>query len=138
MNARRLAYASFAIYQDVEPPEFWTEYFGMVPSTAGVKGQPRLTRSGQTSAFPRRQGIWSVSSKDAVTNDELTPHLRYLVARLGLPRADLRTQLERQGAHARFFCYWVNETGDRVPDVPDEIREMAGAMGVEIDIDEYR
>jgi hypothetical protein len=38
----------------------------------------------------------------------------------------------------RFFCYWSNETGDRVPDVPDDIRALMEAMGGTIEIDEYR
>ncbi|WP_244848148.1 DUF4279 domain-containing protein [Caballeronia sp. SL2Y3] len=133
-----MAYASFSIYQDVEPPEFWTGYFGLPPSTTGVKGQPRLTLSGGKSAFPWRQGYWSVSSKDVVSSDYLSPHLRYLVSLLGLPRGDLRAQIERQHAQVRFFCYWNNADGNRVPDVPPDIRRMADATGIEIDIDEYR
>ena len=138
MTTRQLAYASFCIYQDVELPEFWTKYFDVTPSTAGVKGQPRLTRSGQQSAFAWRQGIWSISSEEAVSSDELTPHFRYLVSRLALPRADFRALLERQNGHARFFCYWANYEGNRVPDVPADIRAIADSMGIEIDIDEYR
>jgi len=37
----------------------------------------------------------------------------------------------------RFFCYWYNESGDRVPDVPDDIRAMMEAMGGTVEIDEY-
>ncbi len=36
------------------------------------------------------------------------------------------------------WCYWMNETGDRMPDVPDDIRAMMEAMGGTIEIDEYR
>jgi hypothetical protein len=35
----QLAYASFTIYQEVEPPEFWTNYFGVAPDMQRVKGQ---------------------------------------------------------------------------------------------------
>lgn len=38
----------------------------------------------------------------------------------------------------RFFCYWDNESGDRVPDVPDDISAMMEAMGGTVEIDEYR
>lgn len=71
-------------------------------------------------------------------SDELTPHLRYLVQHLGLPRADLRERIERTGAQMRFFCYWDNESGVRVPDVPDDVRTMVQAMGGTIEIDEYQ
>jgi hypothetical protein len=53
-------------------------------------------------------------------------------------RSDLRELVERAGAEMRFFCYWDNETGDRVPDVPDDIRVMMESLGGEIEIDEYR
>ncbi|MCC8405378.1 DUF4279 domain-containing protein [Paraburkholderia sp. MMS20-SJTN17] len=134
----KLAYASFTIYQDTKPPEFWTNYFGVSPSRAGAKGHPRVMPSGKMSSVPWRQGTWSVSSAEAITSDELTPHLRYLVDRLALPRADLRELIDRTSAQMRFFCYWDNESGDRVPDVPDDIRTMMEAMGGTVEIDEYR
>jgi hypothetical protein len=134
----KLAYASFTIYQDAEPPEFWTGYFAVAPSRAGVKGQPRMMPSGRMASHPWRQGIWSVSSESAVNSDELSAHLRYLKTLLGLPRADLREIAERTGARMRFFCYWSNYSGDRTPDIPADIREMAEMQGIAIEIDEYR
>jgi hypothetical protein len=38
----------------------------------------------------------------------------------------------------RFFCFWVNQTGDRIPDVPDDIRVMMESLGGVIEIDEYK
>ncbi|EJO59334.1 hypothetical protein BURMUCF2_1274 [Burkholderia multivorans CF2] len=38
----------------------------------------------------------------------------------------------------RFFCYWDNESGDRIPDVPDDIRTMMESLGGTIEVDEYR
>jgi hypothetical protein len=134
----QLAHASFTIYQDVEPPEFWTEYFGVAPDRQREKGQFRVTSSGQTSKFPARIGVWGVSSREHVQSNTLTPHLRYLVERLALPRSDLPELLRRTGARVRFFCYWDNESGDRVPDVPADIRAMMEAMGGTVEIDEYR
>jgi hypothetical protein len=46
--------------------------------------------------------------------------------------------IESARAKVRFFCYWVNESGDRVPDVPADIRAMMEAMGGTVEIDEYR
>ncbi|MGF6479828.1 hypothetical protein [Paraburkholderia sp. JPY419] len=71
-------------------------------------------------------------SKAAVRSDSLEPHLRYLINRLNLPRDDLRQLLADKGAQMRFFCYWDNESGDRVPDVPDDIRTMMEAMGARL------
>ncbi|SAK97646.1 hypothetical protein AWB75_07137 [Caballeronia catudaia] len=133
-----LAYASFTIYQDVERPEFWTTYFGVTPDRAGVKGEPRIMPSGRTAATPWRLGQWSVTSESAVQSDRLEPHLRYLLNLLDLPRADLPALAERTHAKMRFFCYWDNYEGNRVPDIPEDIRKVADAMGVEIEIDEYR
>jgi len=44
---------SFTIYQDAEPSEFWTGYFAVTPSRAGVKGEPRMMPSGQPSMASR-------------------------------------------------------------------------------------
>ncbi|WP_028215851.1 DUF4279 domain-containing protein [Paraburkholderia oxyphila] len=132
------AHVSFCIYQDVEPPEFWTNYFGVEPDTQIVKGQLRVMPSGRTSRFPARVGLWGIGSKEYVQSDLLSPHLRYLVERLALPRAGLPELLKRTGAQMRFFCYWDNEAGDRVPDVPDDIRIMVEAMGGTVEIDEHR
>ena len=86
----------------------------------------------------RRTGVWGIRSKGKVESDLLEPHLRFLIERLQLPRTDLRKLIEQQGATVRFFCYWVNSSGDRVPDVPDDIRTMIEAIGGTIEIDEYR
>jgi hypothetical protein len=88
-SKHQLAHASFTIYQDVEPPEFWTNYFAVVPDTAGIKGERFVTPSGRMSAGARRVGLWSISSQKTIQSDALTPPLRYLVERLSLPRADL-------------------------------------------------
>ncbi|MEX3635608.1 DUF4279 domain-containing protein [Paraburkholderia sp. BR14320] len=137
-TTHQLAHASFTIYQDVERPEFWTNYFRVEPDMQSVRGQFRTTPSGRTSKYPARIGVWSVDSKGHVQSNLLAPHLRYLVERLALPRSDLPELLVRTGAQMRFFCYWDNESGDRVPDVPDDIRTMMEAMGGTVEIDEYR
>jgi hypothetical protein len=138
MDSHQLAHASFTISGDQVIPEFWTNYFDVKPDTAITKGEPFITPSGRTSRVPGRTSVWGVRSKSAVQSDRLEPHLRYLVEYLGLPRADLRDLVARTSARMRFFCYWDNETGDRVPDVPDDIRAMMEAMGGTIEIDEYR
>ncbi|MFL9900515.1 DUF4279 domain-containing protein [Paraburkholderia fungorum] len=138
MDSHQLAHASFSIAGDQVIPEFWTSYFGVKPDTAIVKGEPFITPSRRTSRMPERTSVWGVRSKSAVRNDLLAPHLRYLVEYLELPRADLRDLLNKQAARIRFFCYWANYTGDRIPDVPDDIRAMMESLGGIIEIDEYR
>jgi hypothetical protein len=138
MTKERLASASFSILGDYVEPEWWTRYFGVQPDKAAIKGEPLRDPTGQNRDLKRRTGIWSIKSENVVHSPHLEPHLRYLVQRLGLPRSDLRAYLERTGARMRFFCFWVNESGDRVPDVPDDIRAMMEAMGGTVEIDEYR
>ncbi|WP_261544351.1 DUF4279 domain-containing protein [Burkholderia multivorans] len=138
MSSHQLAYASFTISGDDVIPEFWTSYFGVVPDTAVTKGEPFTTPAGKISRVPGRTGVWGVRSKAAVQSDRLEPHLRYLIERLALPRADLRERVERAGARMRFFCYWDNESGDRIPDVPDDVRAMMESLGGTIEVDEYR
>jgi len=137
-NTNRLAYASFSIGGDEVIPEFWTRYFGVKPNMAIIKGVSFMTLSGRKSYLPGRTSIWGGSSKFAVQSDHLEPHLRYLIEYLRLPRPDLRDLVNKQGGGMRFFCYWANYTGDRVPDVPDDFRAMMESMGGIIDIDEYR
>jgi hypothetical protein len=138
MKKERLASASFTIIGDHVEPEWWTRYFGVTPDKAAMKGEPLRDPTGQNRDLKRRTGVWSIKSEDAVESDKLEPHLRYLIQRLALPREDLKACIERAGAHMRFFCYWVNESGDRVPDVPNDIRVMMEAMGGTVEIDEYR
>ncbi len=133
-----LAHATFIISGESVSPEFWSAYFGTQPDRAITKGQSFKLPSGKPSPHPGRFGLWAVESKAAVQSDSLSPHLEYLTTRLGLPRADLREFAKAQGAKVALWCYWMNETGDRVPDVPDDIRAVMEAMGGAIEIDEYR
>ncbi|WP_233802788.1 DUF4279 domain-containing protein [Paraburkholderia sp. HP33-1] len=138
MIQRQLAFASFTISGDKVQPAFWTKYFGVSPDIAITKGDPVRDPTGQNRALTRRTGVWGIDSTQHIQSDFLEPHLRHLVERLALPRADLRELVEQAGAGMRFFCYWDNEKGDRVPDVPDDIRAMMEAMGGTVEIDEYR
>lgn len=138
MKTHQLAHASFSISGDQVIPEFWTEYFGIKPDTAIVKNEPFTTSAGKISRIPARTSVWGVRSKPAIKSDLLEPHLRYLIERLGLPRADLREHVERTDARMRFFCYWHNESGDRIPDVPEDIKVMMESLGGIVEIDEYR
>ncbi|WP_321956095.1 DUF4279 domain-containing protein [Paraburkholderia bannensis] len=137
-NNHELAYVSFSVAGDTLNPEFWTEYFSVDPDFTVVKGQRFKTPSGRLSSAPGRTGVWIVRSNKAVRSDSLEPHFRYLVQHLKFPRANLREHLEKANVHMRFFCYWSNERGDRVPDVPDDIRAMMESMGGTVEIDEYR
>jgi hypothetical protein len=138
MTDKALASASFTITGDCVMPALWTVYFGVPPDIAVTKGERLQDRTGQGRKLTRRTGVWGIDSEKAVSSDRLEPHLRYLVQRLALPRPDLKERLESAGAKVRFFCYWVNESGDRVPDVPTDIRAMMEAMGGTVEIDEYR
>ena len=119
-------------------PAFWTAYFGVQPDTAIAKGKPFTTPSGRPSPAQGRVGLWGVDSKKLVRSDLLEPHLRYLIRRLDLTRAGLPELLSSKGVKARFWCYWDNETGDRVPDVPEDIRALIESLGGTVEIDEYR
>jgi hypothetical protein len=138
VRAHALAHATFIISGDVVVPDFWTEYFGIPPDSTITKGKPFLYPSGKLSTRPGKLGLWAVKSESAVYSDHLTPHLRYLTDRLLLPRAGLRDLVCHDETKMSFWCYWHNETGDRVPDVPDDIRAMMEEMGGTIEIDEYR
>ncbi|CAB3666002.1 hypothetical protein LMG24238_01837 [Paraburkholderia sediminicola] len=132
------AYASFLITGDTVVPEFWTEYFLVSPDATIAKGLSFILPSGKTSKAPGKTGLWGVSSELAVQSDLLTPHLRFLAHRLGLPRDGLRELLQQAGAKVRFSCFWFNPSGKRVPDVPTDIRQMMESLGGAIEIDEYR
>lgn len=135
MNPAARAYASLSISGDTLQPEFWTRYFDVEPDVSIVKGTPFSTPSGHV--LYRRTGVWGVSSKAAIQSDLLDPHFRYLIKHLGLPRTDLRDLLSEADVKIRFFCYWFKDTGDRVPDVASDIREMMETLGGIVDIDEY-
>ncbi|PRY03817.1 DUF4279 domain-containing protein [Paraburkholderia sp. BL25I1N1] len=133
-----LAHATFIISGDSVSPEFWTSYFSVQPSRAITKGQRYQLPSGKLSPRPGKFGLWAVESKAAVRSNYLGPHLQYLKNYLFLPRDDLHELVRKQGGKMAVWCYWMNETGDRTPDVPADIRAMMEAMGGTIEIDEYR
>ncbi|WP_061148488.1 DUF4279 domain-containing protein [Caballeronia arvi] len=137
-SPRLLAYASFTITGDAVSPRDWNQYFCFEPDIAIAKGDSINDPTGQGRELRRRTGVWGIRSKGKVESELLEPHLRFLIERLQLPRADLRRLIEEQRAAVRFFCYWVNSSGTRVPDVPDDIRAMIEALGGTIEIDEYR
>lgn len=132
------AHATLIISGDSTSPEFWTAYFDVQPDRVIIKGRPFQLPSGKLSPCTGKLGLWAVESKAAVRSDLLGPHLQYIKSRLGLPRADLRDFMGAQRAKMALWCYWFNETGDRVPDVPDDIRSMMEAMDGTVEIDEYR
>jgi Domain of unknown function (DUF4279) len=132
------AYASFLITGDTVLPEFWTGYFQVSPDTTIVKGRSFTLPSGKASKALGKTGLWGVSSELAVQSDLLAPHLRYLVNRLGLPRDGLGEIVQHAGTNVRFSCFWFNPSGNRIPDVPDDIRAMMESLGGVIEIDEYR
>jgi hypothetical protein len=138
MTQSPLAFASFTISGDTVNPAFWTRYFNVSPNIAITKGDPVRDPTGQGRALARRTGVWSLGSEKVVRSDHLEPHLRYLIQQLALPRPDLKECIDSAGAKVRFFCYWVNESGHRVPDIPEDIRKMMEALGGTIDVDEYR
>jgi Domain of unknown function (DUF4279) len=138
MSEQQLAYATFHVMGDSVVPAFWTRYFDVTPDIAIAKAQPFTTPSGRVSRTPGRVGLWGFGSKEFVASDALEPHLRFLIGRLDLTRADLLETLTRERVKARFWCYWDNEAGNRVPDIPHDIRAMMEAIGGTIDIDEYR
>ena len=133
-----LAHATFHVMGDAVVPAFWTQYFGVEPDTAITKGEYFTTPSGRTSSTPGRVGLWGFCSKPFVDSDKLEPHLRYLISQLDLTRSGLHETLDKEGVTVRFWCYWYNETGNRVPDIPDDIRSMIENLGGVIEIDEYR
>jgi hypothetical protein len=133
-----LAHATFIISGVAVSPEFWTSYFAVQPDRVINKGQRFQLPSGNLSSRRGKLGLWAAESRVAIRSDTLSSHLQYLKDHLGLPRADLRELLQRQDAKLELWCYWMNETGDRVPDVPYDIRTMIEAMGGAIEIDEYR
>jgi hypothetical protein len=133
-----LAHASVSVYGDDLDPDFWTSYFDCVPDRSLIKGVERLTHKGLPSGFAARTGMWSISSKEVVTSNDLTPHIEYLVSKLLLPRPDLLKLLEQRGETMRCFCYWANYSGDRIPVIDPRLEAAIKESGGYIEIDEYK
>lgn len=137
-NVRAIAHATFIISGTDVIPDVWTAYFGVRPSRESIKGQRFVLPSEKLSQRPATLGLWGIGSKSIIHSDQLAPHLRYLKSYLALPRGDLRDLAAAQGATVALWCYWFNEPGHGVPDVPDDIRAMMGALGGTIELDEYQ
>ena len=112
-SPRVLAKASFGIDGDAVDPAFWTNYFRCEPSEAHVKTDRGVAPSG--SRWAPLPASWALSSETWVNNDQLHPHLSFLVTTLALPRPDFGALLRERSLTSRVFCFWVNDNGDRVP-----------------------
>lgn len=132
-----LAFVTCTISGDKVIPDFWTGYFVVEPDIAVEKDRPFKTPSGRVSPRPGRTGVWGISTKLAVREDELIPHLKYLISHLRLPRPDLPRLLQASEAQMRFLCYWANYSGDRQPAIDPELRILIESSGGIIEIDEY-
>jgi hypothetical protein len=131
-----LAKASFEIHGDVVEPAFWADYFKCEPTESRAKSEDRgFAPSGRRYAI--RPGTWSLSTEVWVNNDLLDPHLSFLVTKLALPRSDLGTLLRKRTLTSRVFCFWANDSGDRVPDVRPEYLDIFRACEIRFEIDEY-
>lgn len=134
-----LAKASFRVLGDTVDPDQWTTYFGMPPTVSGKKGEemPRpANRVWRGRPVIYRTGIWSFDSRH-MRADLLEPHLLFLIKKLGLPREDFVDLLAGTNATADMFCFWENDTCDRVPVVSDTTRVILKANNIKIEIDEY-
>ena len=131
-----LAKASFGIYGNTVDTAFWTDYFKCEPSDFRAKSEDRgFAPSGRR--YSIRPGMWSLSTEVWVNNDLLDPHLSFLVTKLALPRPDLGALLRERTLTSRVFCFWQNDSGDRVPDVRPEYLDIFRACEIGFEIDEY-
>lgn len=120
---------------DTLVPEEWTAYFGVQPTDSGIKGAYRkTTRTGQD--LYRRSGLWLLESN--IVSDDLEPHLLNLIEALQLPRPDMSEILRSKNVRSDFFCFWMNETGDRVPVISDATKAILNECGIVLEIDEYQ
>jgi len=131
------AYASISLYGDT-PPSIWTEYFGVEPDTVVIRGQLFKTPSGRMSKNPGSIGLWGCGSKFTVTSNKLNPHVRYLITRLALPRADLPALLEQRKSSMRLFCYWLCEHEADAPSIDRDLQDIVTQSGGIVAIDQYR
>lgn len=134
-SPRVLARASFQIHGDAVDPAFWTDYFKCEPSEAHVKTERGVAPSG--SRWAPLSGCWALSSETWVNDDQLDPHLSFLVTTLALPRPDLGALLRERSLKSGVFCYWENDKGDRVPDVRPEYLDIFRTCEIAFEIDEY-
>jgi hypothetical protein len=131
-----VATASFAIHGDAVEPAFWTSYFKCEPSESRIKSGDRgLAPSGRR--YAPLPGLWLLSSEAWVADDQLDPHLSFLVTKLALPRPDLGDLLRERKLTCRIFCFWVNDKGDRVPNPRADYLDIFRSCGIGFEIDEY-
>jgi hypothetical protein len=136
-DGNRLAYASCSISGDNLDPDFWTRYFGREPDIKVIKGKPFVTPWVRMSSGPGRTGVWGCSSRKAIHDNSLYPHIAYLIDTLGLPRPNIANLIEQMGQKMRVLCYWSNYEGDRIPRVSESLRSILATCGAVLEIDQY-
>jgi hypothetical protein len=118
------------IFGDRTAPDTWTDYFGIAPTMYVEKGKPFLLLSGKQSTWGGKSNIWGYSTRGIITDNVLTPHFNHIIAKLKLPRPDLKEFIEENQLTFWFSCYWVNSTHDRVPVVEPHIEDVITQSGV--------
>jgi hypothetical protein len=132
-----MAYVTATISGYQCPPEYWTNFFGVMPTFYVEKGVPFVTPSGKQSTGIGKSNIWGCSTKGIITADVLNPHLSYLISQLKLPRQELKTRLEGNQSIFRLTCFWANFTHDRVPIIEKDLEDVVNNSGGVVLIDEY-
>jgi hypothetical protein len=74
-----------------------------------------------------------MSSKGWVDGANLGTHICWILDQIEAKRAEV-AQLLGQGVEGDIFCYWL---ADHDPNIPQDIRDRADALGLTIGVDSY-
>jgi hypothetical protein len=118
-------------------PEFWSEYFGVQPTSTAKAGDFVITRNGTKSTVVSKLGRWIFRCDGLNTALSIDEHILALFAALALPRSGFRELLQARNETCDVFVYVENEDGTNPPIYSHDIRVLVEQCGGSIDVDIY-
>jgi hypothetical protein len=131
-------FATLRVSGDRLDPARVTAILGVAPTLSYRKGE--AYRGGRGHVARGRTGVWYVSTREDVDSNELTDHLRYLVAILSPTVASdhiaaLRQLLEQDGLEADVSCFWHGRAGAEKPLVARFAADAFARLGASLETD---
>lgn len=130
-------HVSFRIIGDMLDPDIITARLGLVPDTAGRKGQVRAVNPRTGRKYYYRTGIWIISTAGKLDSTSLERHLSYLLDILKPVKPELDRLLDEFSLRTDFFAFWVSRYGQGGPILSPEIMRRMADLPIPFGLDIY-
>jgi hypothetical protein len=139
-SADREAFVTLRFAGDDLDPREISAILPVEPTRAHRKGEESF--AGRNAGNLRgRTGIWFLATDDLVHSNDLRDHLAFVQKLLYPEPSDsrritkLRAILERAHSRAHVTCFWHGDSGEAVPQIPDQFKSAIKPLAADIETD---